>query len=216
MEPKHSMIELAAANYGVLSQILCQHQQHLAAANPAALNEADHHPHMLEDLRVWPDGADFGRGCPGPECGDFCKRSLRSFATSALIDILLPFFPVLIAVIGGATSNGLLPAIRLAAAEGTPHFVALLHIAGMSQKENAAVPASSPAEAQVRFGLQNRSQNDIIFQHQAGYLALTIPLGPKLKMLRDRYCKKPKLRLRMLTLNLMSPSYRTGTQLSRR
>ena len=60
MEPKHSMIDLAAANYGVLSQILCQHQPHLAAANPAALNEADHHPHVLEHLRGWPGAAGFG------------------------------------------------------------------------------------------------------------------------------------------------------------
>ena len=61
--------------------------------------------------------------------------------------------------------------------------------------------------AQVRFGPQNRSQNHIIFQHQGGHRALPIPLGPKLKMLRDLDCKKPKLWLRMPTLNLMSPSY---------
>jgi hypothetical protein len=193
MEPKHSLIDLAAANYGVLSQILCQHHQHLAAANPAALNEADHHPHMLEHLRVWPDGADFGRGCPGPTSWGRRRCSRRAFATSALIDILLPFFSLLVAVIGAAASNGLLPAMRLPAAEGTPHFVALLHIAGMSQKENAAVPASSPAQAQVRLGPQNRSQHNIIFQHQVGYRALAIPIRPKLKMLRNRYCKKPKL-----------------------
>jgi hypothetical protein len=54
------MIDLAAANYGVLSQILCQHQPHLAAANPAALNEADHHPHVLEHLRSWPGAAGVG------------------------------------------------------------------------------------------------------------------------------------------------------------
>ncbi len=193
MEPKHSMIDLAAANYGVLSQILCQHQQHLAAANPAALNEADHHPHMLEHLRGWPDGADFGHGCPGPTSRGRRRCSRRAFATSALINILLPFFSFLVAVIGAAAPNGLLPAMRLPAAKGASHFVALLHIAGMSQKENAAVPAASPAEAQVSSGPQNRSQDDIILQHQVGYRALTIPLGPKLKMLRNRYCKKPKL-----------------------
>jgi hypothetical protein len=53
------MIDLAAANYGVLSQIFCQHPQHLAAANPAALNKADHHPHVLEHLRGWPGAAGF-------------------------------------------------------------------------------------------------------------------------------------------------------------
>lgn len=86
----------------------------------------------------------------------------------------------------------------------------------MSQKENTAVPAPSPADAQVRFGPQNRSQDNIIFQHQTGYWTLTIPVTPKLEMLRDRYCKKPKLWLRIPTLDLMSPSYRTVTQVSSR
>ena len=79
----------------------------------------------------------------------------------------------------------------------------------MSQKENTAVSAPSPAAAQMRSGPQNRSQDNIIFQHQTGYWPLTIPVRPKLKMLRDRYCKKPKLWLRMPVLDLMSPSYQT-------
>ena len=99
--------------------------------------------------------------------------------------------------------------MRFPATEGTPHLVALLHIAGMSQKDNTAVPTPSPAAAQVRLGPKNRSQDNIIFQHQTGHRTLTIPVRPKLKMLRDRYCKKPKLWLRMPTLDLMSPSYRT-------
>jgi hypothetical protein len=35
-------------------------------------------------------------------------------------------------------------------------------------------------------------------------------------MFRNRYCKKQKLRLRMLMLDLMPPSYRTDAQVSSR
>jgi len=100
--------------------------------------------------------------------------------------------------------------------KGTPDEAPLLQVARVRQKENAAIPASGPANAQVRFGPQNRSQDKIVFQHQGGHCSLTIPVGPTLKMLRDPDCKKPKLWLRMLTLKLMSPSYRTDAQVSRR
>ena len=106
--------------------------------------------------------------------------------------------------------------MRLPATEGAPHFVALHGIARMSHKENAALPATSPAASQVRLGAQNRSQNKIIFQHQGRYRALTIPVRLKFKMFRNRYCKKPKLWLRMLKLDLMPPSYRTDAQVSSR
>ena len=46
------MIYLLAPRQGVLSQILCQHQQHLAAADWPALNQADDHPHVLEHHRA--------------------------------------------------------------------------------------------------------------------------------------------------------------------
>jgi hypothetical protein len=42
------MIHPLAPRQGVLSQNLCQQEQHLAAADPAALNQADHHLHVLQ------------------------------------------------------------------------------------------------------------------------------------------------------------------------
>jgi hypothetical protein len=68
----------------------------------------------------------------------------------------------------------------------------------------------------VRLGPQHRSQQPVILQHQGGHRAPTIPIRPKLKMLRDPGCKRPKPSLRMLTLNLMSPSYRISTPVSRK
>ena len=210
------MIDLFAAHQAVLSHIFGQHRQHLAAADPAAFNEADYHPHMLEHQRAGSGRADFGSGGAGLTGGGLGCRSLRALATSALIELaLLPFAPW-ITVVGDAAPNGLRSAMRLPTTKGAPHFVALHGVARMRYKENAALPTTSPAASQVRLGAQNRSQNKIIFQHQGRYRALTIPAWPKFKMFRNRYCKKPKLWLRMLTLDLILPSYRTDAQVSSR
>jgi hypothetical protein len=78
------------------------------------------------------------------------------------------------------------------------------------------MPAPGQAGTQLRLGPQNRSQQPIILKHQGRYGPLAIPVRPKLKMLCDRDCKKPKLPLKMLRLNLMSPSYRNGSRESRK
>lgn len=210
------MIDSFAAHQAVLSQIVGQHRQHLARADPAAFNEADHHPHMLEHQRAGPGRADFGSTGAGLRGEGLGWRRLRALATSALIEVALLPFASWITVVGDAAPNGLRSAMRLPTTKGAPHFVALHGVARMRHKENAALPTTSPAASQVRLGAQNRSQNKIIFQHQGRYRALTIPVRPKFKMFRNRYCKKPKLWLRMLTLDLILPSYRTDAQVSSR
>lgn len=215
-QPSHSLIDLFAAHQAVLSQIVGQHPQHLATTDPAAFNEADHHPHMLEYRRPGSGRADFGSAGAGLRSQGLRWRGLRAWATSALIEVaLLPFAPW-ITVVGDTTPNGLRSAMGFPTTKGAPHFVALHGVARMRHKENAAPPTTSPAASQVRLGAQNRSQNKIVFQHQGRYRALTIPVRPKFKMFRNRYCKKQKLRLRMLMLDLMPPSYRTGAQVSSR
>jgi hypothetical protein len=52
-------------------------------------------------------------------------------------------------------------AVRLSATERTPQILST-GIAGMSEKENAAMLASGQASSQVRLGSENRSQEDII------------------------------------------------------
>jgi hypothetical protein len=89
-------------------------------------------------------------------------------------------------------------------------------IARMGEEENTAMPAPAQAGSQVRLGASNRSQEQIILRHQGGYRTAAIPARPKLKMLSNPYCKKPKLSLKMLTLNSMSSSYRIGTKVSMR
>ena len=77
--------------------------------------------------------------------------------------------------------------------------VATAGIARIGQEENAAVPAPAQAGSQTGLGAQNRSQQQIILQHQGGYRASAIPIPPELKVLRDTDCKKPKLSLITLT-----------------
>jgi hypothetical protein len=195
IEPEHSLIDLAAASYGVLSQILGQHPQDRSAADPPTLNQADHHPHVLDYRRFGLDRRrlahrDFARVSLPPALG-------RS-GTSALVEVGLLSFTIGVTVIGGTALGGLLFAVSLPAAEGTPQVVAP-RIPWVGQEENAAVPAPGPADAQVGLGSLHRSQQPVILQYQGGYRAQAIPVGLELKMVRDPNCKKPKLWLRILT-----------------
>jgi len=189
IEPEHSLIDLAAASYGVLSQILGQHPQDRSAADPPTLNQADHHPHVLDYRRLGLDRRRLARR-------DFARGSLtpvgRRGGTSALVEVGLLSLTLGVTVIGGTPLRGGLLAVRLPAAEGTAQVVAP-RIPWVGQEENAAVPAPGPAGAQVGLGSQHRSQQPVILQHQGGYRAPAIPVGLKLKMLRDPSCKKPKL-----------------------
>jgi DNA-binding IclR family transcriptional regulator len=72
-------------------------------------------------------------------------------------------------------------------------------IARISEEIDAAMPATAQAFARVRLSPQNRSQEHVILQSQRPDVPLPVPSPPELKELRDRYCKKPKLSLRVLT-----------------
>jgi hypothetical protein len=86
----------------------------------------------------------------------------------------------------------------LPTSKGTTQVMAAVGVAWMSQEKYAAMPAPGQAGSQAGLGAQNRSQQQIILQHQGGCRAPAIPVRPELKMLLDPDCKKPKLSLRML------------------
>jgi len=111
-----------------------------------------------------------------------------------LIEGGLLFLTLGIAVIGDTAPGGLLLAMGFPAAKGTTQ-VATAGIARIGQEENAAVPAPAQAGSQTGLGAQNRSQQQIILQHQGGHRAPAIPVRPELEMLLNLYCKKPKLSL---------------------
>jgi hypothetical protein len=89
-------------------------------------------------------------------------------------------------------------------------------IASMSGEKNATVPATSQTYRQVRLGPVDRSQQNIILQHQSGDLIRSIPAPTKLEILRDPDCKKPKPSPKVLTLNSISSSYSIASNVSRR
>ena len=61
-------------------------------------------------------------------------------------------------------------AMGFPAAKGTTQ-VATAGIARIGQEENAAVPAPAQAGSQTGLGVQNRSQQQIMLQHQGGHCA---------------------------------------------
>ena len=203
MEPGHSLIAFAAAGHGVLSQIARQHPEHLAAADPPAFNQADDYPYVLDQQRVPPGAAAPGRPGSG-RIGDWLGWAI--LARPTLIEVALLALSFGLAVESGTALPRSLLAVGLPATEGTAQVVPT-GIARVGQEENAAVPAPGQAGAQMRLGPQYRPQEHVILQYQRGHRAPAVPVRPELKMLRDPNCKKPKLSLKMLTLNDMSPSY---------
>jgi hypothetical protein len=205
------MIDLSASGLAVLSQNFGQHLQDLPPAHRPAFNQAADHAHMLDHWLI-PLGRALLR-LPG-------LRNLRRFRgrdQSALViegALLRP--AIFRSVILNASPGRLLFAVGLPAAKGTAQVVAALGIAGMGQKENAALPAPGQAGSQSWLGSQYRSQQQIILQHQGGHRATAIPIHPELKMPLDPDCKKPKLSLRMLMKYRTSSSYRIGMNVSRK
>jgi len=100
------------------------------------------------------------------------------------------------AVVGGAALRRSLLSVRFPTPEGTPQVLPT-GIARMGQKEYPTVPAAGQTATQMRLGPQHRSQQQVILQHQGRYRASPVPVRPELKMLRDLYCKRPKLSLKM-------------------
>jgi hypothetical protein len=137
----------------------------------------------------------------------------RRFAFVVLDGLLDP--ASLPTVILDTPLRGLSFAVGFLAAKGTAQILPT-GVAGMGEKENPAMPAPLQAPSQKGLGPQNRPQEPIILQHQGGHRTAAIPVRPKLKMLLDPDCKKPKLSLKMLMKYWMSSSYRIGAKVSRR
>jgi len=136
VEPKHSLIDLLAMRQGVLSQNLCQHQEHLPATDRSPLNQSDDHSHVLEYHWAGSDGADFGddlrtpwswTGQPSGRCAWVGLADRQP--TPALVDAFLSLFALRVAVIRAAPPDGLAPPMLLATAKGAPDEAALLPVA---------------------------------------------------------------------------------------
>jgi len=197
------MIDLSATAYAALPQNAEQHLPELLQADRTRFDQADHHPHLLDQLRVLRLGQSRG-DLGGARSTGWLWRGRRRWVAqdldlAALPLVLAPLVlaPLGVLVIGGAAPNGLPPPVLLLAAKRAAQ-VAAPGVAGMREKKDAAMPATAQALAQVRLGAQSRSQEHVILSNQRGHCGLSIPAPPELKKLRDPYCKKPKLSLKVL------------------
>jgi hypothetical protein len=148
------MINLAASSHGMLSHDPLQHQEHLAATDPPAFDQTDHHPHIL----------DYGCGrfaCPNLGGGSWRFASRRTTGLTLGVQIALLFLVLRLAPVSDAPLGGPLAAMGLSTAEGTAQVFAT-GVAGMSEKKDAAMPAPCQASSQKRLGSQNRSQEQIV------------------------------------------------------
>jgi hypothetical protein len=142
------MIDFSAPAYAVLSQNSLEHLHDLFVAHRAILNQADHHPHMLDHrlgplVRVVPKC----RGDWPDRSGPICSR----FGNSALVEGALLLLALWVAVVSDTSLRGLLLAMGLPAAKGATQVVAA-SITRMGEEENTAMPAPAQAGSQMRLG----------------------------------------------------------------
>jgi hypothetical protein len=203
IEPGHSLIDPAPPAYALLSQNVRQQLQDLRPADGPVLNPADDHLDMLQDrlrpgcvrrLGRWRRGLPWGHRGLTPASGG-----------TALVEVPLFVAPFLALVIGDTAPRRLLLAVGFTAAKGTAQVLALAAghilapgIARVGEKEDAAVPTSGQAPSPLRLPSQ-RSQHLIVLQDPRPNLGLAIPVPAQLKISRNRYCKKAKLSLKMLS-----------------
>jgi hypothetical protein len=205
MEPGHSVIDPPPSAYALLSQNVRQQLPDLRATEVPPFDPTDDHPdlrhHRLRPRRARRPGRWVREG------GRWRRGLAAARGGAALVEVLLLLAPLRALVIGDAAGAGLLLAVGFPAAKGTAQVPALAaghiltaRIARIGEEEDAAVPTAGQAPSPVRLLTQERSQNLVVLQDWLPHLRPAIPVPGKLKLRRDRYCKKAKLSLRMLTL----------------
>jgi hypothetical protein len=212
MEPDHSVIDFPAPDHGVLSQNSLEHLEDLCPTHRSGLDQADHHPHILQHQRIPPERTLLGNR----DAGRASRRTIavRLGPSALAVECALLLLAHRITVISDAPQSGLLLAVSCPAAKGTTQVFAA-GITRMSEKKDPAMPAPGQASSQQGLGSENRPQQYVIFQHQSCHPLPSIPLGRKLEILRDLNCKKPRLSLKMLMFWNTTSSYPTDSLLSR-
>ena len=212
VEPEDSVIDFPAADHGVLSQNSTEHLEDLCPAHRSSLDQADHHPHILQHQQIPPERTllrdrDAARTTRG-------AITVRLGPSAPGIECALLALAERVTVIGDTAHSGLPFAVSAPAAKGTTQVFAT-RITRMREKKDPAMPAPGQASSQQRLGTENRSQKYVILQNQSPHPHPSIPLDRKLEILRDLNCKKPRLSLKILMFWKTSSSYSTDNLLSR-
>lgn len=205
MEPGHSVLDPPPSAYALLSQNVRQQSPDLRATDVPPFDPTDDHPDMRHH-RFRPRGAcRLERWARGD--GRWGPSGASAGGGAALVEVLLLLAPWRTPVVGDTAGVRLLLPVGFPAAKGAAQVPARAagqilapRIARIGEKEDAAVPTAGQAPSPVRLLAQERSQNLVVLQDSRPDLRPAIPVPGKLKLRRDRYCKKAKLSLRMLTL----------------
>lgn len=212
MEPEDSVIDFPTADHGVLSQNSLEHLEDLCPAHQSSLDQADHHPHILQHQQIPPD-----RTLPRDRDAVRATRgsiTVRLEPSALGVECAFLVLAQRITVISDTAHSGLPFAVSAPAAKGTTQVFATC-ITRMRQEKDPAMPAPGQASSQQQPGSENRSQKYVILQNQSPHPFPSIPLRRKLEILRDLNCKKPRLSLKMLMFWKTSSSYSTDNLLSR-
>jgi hypothetical protein len=117
-------------------------------------------------------------------------------------------------VVSGAALIGLLPTMMLAASEGTPQIRSAC-VAWVGEKANAAMQTMSHAAQQLRVCVQHAVQADLIVPDERIGAVVLVPIGPEGKNFLDRYDKKARFSVIILSCLDTSSSYFIDAQASR-
>jgi hypothetical protein len=165
----------------VLSHGALQHLHHLPKTNRPPFDQAHHHADVLQKP------APPGRRRAG-------RRGQRWTLAPPRIQGLLLYLAFRFPIVSDAALPRLLPPMCPAAPEWTAQ-VPPASVARVAEKKNPTVPASGQALSQPGLNPQDRSQHQVIRQHQGRDRLVAIPLRVEPKMRCDLSCKKPRLSL---------------------
>ena len=168
-----NLIDPSHSGHAVLSQNFLEQLEDLLPPDRAALDQAWRHSQML-DHRL-PPGLGFFLRLPWGWLGR---------GSTPLVEI--PFLPLALGglIVGHTATGGLLLAMGLFAAESATQLIPPT-VTRIGEKEDLAMPAALQASSQLGLGFQDRSQKQIILQHQRTGLFPAVPVLAKLKMLLD-------------------------------
>jgi hypothetical protein len=190
--------------------MLCSHRPHhplenLLFAHTPTLDQARHHRDIAHEacreIPVCFPERRMGRGA------GFTRDAF------AVWDLLLRL-AFLGRVVGDATLDRTLPAMRLSASQWTPQ-VAPPGVTRMRQEENPAMPTPAQTSPQVGSRPQHRPQHHVILLHQSAHFALAVPIGTELEMLLDFNYDKPSVSVIIRMFSDTSLSYPIDASVSR-
>ncbi len=188
----------------MLSPIPSQHLQHLQQAHWSPLNQAAHHPHILQNRPMRPIRFRMIRQILRRHPG---RKKVPPLVQCRLLLLMLT-------IIRHTASGRTGPPVELSASEWTTQIRSFL-VAWIGQEVDPTVLTALQARPKVGVRPQCRPHEGIMHQYQIAHLvANAVPIRLKLVMSLNFGCYKPRLSPTMLMEVGMSSSYSTDASVS--